>query len=33
LLLYKIFSKFEGKIFSSIGNLNSRCKKNEVLNS
>jgi hypothetical protein len=33
LLLHGIFSKIEGKIFSSSGNLNGRCKENEVLNS
>jgi hypothetical protein len=32
LLLQIIFSKFEGKIFFSNGNLNGRCGENEVLN-
>ena len=32
LLLHRIFSKLEGKIFSLNGNLNGRCKENEVLN-
>jgi hypothetical protein len=33
LLLHRIFSKFEGKIFSSSRNLNCRCEENKVLNS
>jgi hypothetical protein len=33
LLHHRIFSKFEGKIFSSSENLNNRCEENEVLNS
>jgi hypothetical protein len=33
LLLQRIFSKIEGKIFSSSGNLIGRCEENEVLNS
>ena len=32
LLLHKIFSKFWARFFSSNGNLNSRCKENEILN-
>jgi hypothetical protein len=33
LLLHRIFSKFEDKMFfSSSGNLNGRCEENEVLN-
>jgi hypothetical protein len=27
LLLHRIFSKFEGKMFSSSGNLNGRCEE------
>jgi hypothetical protein len=33
LLLHRIFSKFEGKMFFSSRNLNGRCEENEVLNS
>jgi hypothetical protein len=32
LLFHSIFSKFEGKVFSSSGNLNGICEENEVLN-
>jgi hypothetical protein len=32
LLLHRILSKFEGNFFSSSGNLNGRCVKNELLN-